>query len=67
MHQSNGTHSALEPSASLYDARTKKWKYRDWAEDFDDAKSKAENYARKFCKAVGLKESFPALGWKETG
>jgi hypothetical protein len=47
--------------------QTKKWKYRDWAEDFDDAKSKAENYARKFCKAVGLKESFPALGWKETG
>lgn len=61
------THSASGPSASLYDAKIKKWRYREWAEDFDFAKSKAENHARKFYNAVGLKEPFPGVEWKETG
>jgi hypothetical protein len=62
------THSALGPAAAVYDVRTKKWMYRDWAEDFDDGKRKAETFAQKFYRAIGnIKEPFPELDWKKTG
>lgn len=34
-------HSAGGPIASVYDAKTKKWVFREWAEDIDDGKRKA--------------------------
>lgn len=62
------THTAMGPVASVYDGKTKKWVYREWAEDFDDGKRKVETYARKFYRAIGtIKEPFPVLDWKETG
>lgn len=61
-------HSPMGPVVSVYDARTKKWVHREWAEAFEDGKYKAEAYARKFYKAIGtIKEPFPVLDWKETG
>jgi len=62
------THSAAGPIASVYDAKTKKWIFREWAEDFDDGKRRAEAYAQKFYRAIGtIKEPFPVLEWQATG
>jgi hypothetical protein len=62
------THSAMGPAASVFDAKTKKWfSNREWADDIDDAKARAERIAKGWYKYVGLKEPFPALEWKETG
>lgn len=61
-------HSAMGPAASVFDAKTKKWfSNREWADDIDDAKARAERIVRSWYKYVGLKEPFPALEWKETG
>jgi hypothetical protein len=61
------THSAMGPGASVYDATNKRWAFREWVDNFEDGKAKAENYGRKFHRAVGIKEAFPALEWNETG
>lgn len=62
------THTVVGPAAAIFDANRKKWfPEREWAEDIDDAKQKAEALARKYCKAVNPKESFPQLRWTETG
>ena len=62
------THSAMGPAASIFDVKTKKWfSNREWADDIDDAKARAERIARSWYRHVGLKEPFPALEWKETG
>lgn len=59
-------HSALGPASAIYDAKRKKWwSEREWAEDIEDAKQKAEGRARKWYKAVGFKEPFPELRWTE--
>lgn len=39
------THTAVGPVAALYDAKVKKWRERQWSEDIDDAKAKAEAIA----------------------
>jgi len=62
------THSALGPAATIYDAKLKKWwPERDWAEDIDDAKRRAENRARLWYRYVGRKEPLPAIEWQPTG
>jgi hypothetical protein len=61
------THTAVGPVAALYDARVKKWRERQWAEDIDDAKGKAEAIARKWWYTLGRREPFPALNWQATG
>ncbi len=62
------THSALGPASTVYDARLKKWwPEREWAEDIEDAKRKAEARARQWYKYVGRKEPFPELHWTEMG
>jgi hypothetical protein len=64
----SATHSALGPAATVYDAKRKKWfAERDWAEDIEDAKKKAEFRARKWYAAVGRKEALPAIEWQATG
>lgn len=60
------THTAVGPVAALYDAKIKKWKERQWAEDIDDAKAKAEAIARKWWYTLGRKKPFPALNWQPT-
>jgi hypothetical protein len=62
------THTGVGPAAGVFDVKRQKWfKERDWAEDIEDAKQKAEALARKHCYAVNPKESFPQLRWTETG
>jgi hypothetical protein len=62
------THSALGPAATVYDAKLKKWwPEREWAEDFDDAKRKAEARARLWYRYVGRRELFPDVEWHPTG
>jgi hypothetical protein len=62
------THTAMGPIMTIYDAKLKKWwPNREWADDIDDAKSKAESRARTWYRYVGRKEPFPPLEWKETG
>jgi hypothetical protein len=62
------THSALGPAATIYDAKLDKWWLeREWAEDIEDAKRKAEARAHKWYRYVGRKEPFPPLQWTETG
>ena len=62
------THSALGPAATVYDAKLKKyWQEREWAEDIEEAKQKAEARARQWYRCVGRKEPFPNLEWTATG
>ena len=62
------THSALGPAATIYDAKLDKWWLeREWAEDIEDAKRKAEARARQWYRYVGREEPFPPLQWTETG
>ncbi len=62
------THTGLGPASAIFDAKRKKWfAEREWAEDIEDAKQKAEARARKYCSAVNPKVSFPELRWTETG
>jgi|GEM_PF-4084257 hypothetical protein len=62
------THSSMGPGASVFDAKTKRWfSNREWADDFDDAKGRAERIARNWYRHVGRKDPFPVLDWKETG
>lgn len=62
------THTALGPATTIYDVKLKKWwPEREWAEDIEDAKRKAEARARLWYRYVGRKEPFPALQWAETG
>jgi hypothetical protein len=61
------TQTAVGPVAALYDAKVKKWRERQWAEDIDDAKAKAEAIARKWWYTLGRREPFPALNWQATG
>jgi hypothetical protein len=61
------THTTVGPMSAIYDVKTKKWwNCRQWAEDIDDAKVKAENAARNWYKYLGIRDSFPALVWTET-
>jgi hypothetical protein len=62
------TPSRLGPAAAIFDAKRKKWfAEREWAEDIEHARQKAEPLARKNCKGVNPKESFPQLRWIEYG
>jgi hypothetical protein len=62
------THTALGPAATVYDVRSSKWwPEREWAEDIEDAKRKAEARARKWYRSVGRKEPFLVLQWTATG
>jgi hypothetical protein len=62
------THTALGPAATIFDAKLKKWwPEREWAEDIDDAKRKAEARARQWYRYVGRKEPFPEPNWQATG
>ena len=62
------THTAVGPMTAMYDLKTNKWlKERQWAEDIDDAKKKAETAARAWYRVLGLREPFPTLVWTETG
>jgi hypothetical protein len=61
------TNTAVGPVAAIYDAKTNKWwNSRQWAEDIDDAKAKAEATARNWYKYLGATDSFPRLVWTET-
>ncbi len=61
-------HTAVGPMAAIYDVRTNKWwRERQWAEDIEDAKEKAENTVRVYYRALHLRDPFPALVWTETG
>lgn len=61
-------HTGAGPVATIYDAIRSKWfPEREWAEDIEDAKRKAENRARRWYTAVGRKEPFPTVEWKATG
>jgi hypothetical protein len=62
------THTAVGPVMGIYDAKLKKWwREREWAEDIEEAKHKAEARARRWYAAVGRKEPFPAIEWQATG
>jgi hypothetical protein len=62
------THVGLGPAAGIFDAKREKWfAEREWAEDIEDAKHKAEVRARKYCSAVDPKEPFTELRWAPTG
>ncbi len=62
------THTALGPGAGVFNVKTKKWcTNREWADDIEDAKRRAEGLARSWYKYAGRKEPFPALAWKATG
>jgi len=62
------THTAVGPVMGIYDARVKRWwPERQWADDIDDARAKAEAAARKWYRYVGRKEPFPAITWEPTG
>ncbi len=62
------THTALGPGAGVFNVKTKKWcTNREWADDIEDAKRRAEALARSWYKYAGRKEPFPALEWKATG
>lgn len=62
------THTGAGPVASIFDAKLKKWwPNREWSEDFDDAKKRAENLVRTWYRYVGSKTPLPAFEWKETG
>jgi len=62
------THSALGPAAAIYDAKLKKWwREREWSEDIEEAKQKAEARARSWYRYVGRKDPFPELVWTATG
>ena len=61
-------HTAVGPVVGIYDAKLKKWRDRQWAEDIDDAKAKAEATARNWWnRNIGRKEPFPPLNWQPTG
>lgn len=62
------TETGLGPGAGVFDVTAKRWlPNREWGDTIEDAQRKAENIARKYHRAVGLKEAFPALDWKQTG
>ena len=62
------THSAFGPVASVYDAkRNKWWSQREFAEDAEDAKRKAEALFRCWYRHIGCKERLPAINWEATG
>ena len=61
------THTAVGPVTAIYDVKHNKWwKERQWAEDIDDAKKKAEATVRVYYRALGLRDPFPTLVWAET-
>ena len=62
------THSALGPAATIFDASVKKWwPEREFAEDLDDARRKAEARVHKWYRYVGRKDPFPEIVWAPTG
>jgi hypothetical protein len=61
-------HTGLGPASAIYDAKRKQWwREREWAEDIEEAKHKAEAHARRWYAAVGRKEPFPAIESQATG
>jgi hypothetical protein len=63
------THTAVGPVMAIYDVKAnnnKWWRERQWAEDIDDAKAKAEATVRAYYRVLHLRDPFPALEWKET-
>jgi hypothetical protein len=61
-------HTAVGPVVGIYEAKAKKWRDRQWAEDIDDAKAKASATARNWWyRNIGRKEPFPPLDWQATG
>ena len=51
----------------IYDIRVNKFVMREWVEDFDKGKARAENEVRMWYRYAGRKEPFPELNWKTTG
>jgi hypothetical protein len=61
-------HTGLGPGWAIFDAGQEKWfREREWTDDIEDAKQKAESRARKYCSAVDSKLAFPAVVWTPTG
>ena len=61
-------HTAVGPMSAVYDLKANKWwRERQFAEDIEDAKKKAENTVRVYYRALRLRDPFPALVWTETG
>jgi|HubBroStandDraft_6_1064221.scaffolds.fasta_scaffold243123_1 hypothetical protein len=59
--------TGLGPGASVFDVKTgKSFSNREWADDMEDAKARAARMARGYHRAVGTKDPFPELVWKET-
>jgi hypothetical protein len=62
------THSAMGVRATVYDVKANSQVFHEYADDFEDGKRKAEDYARNLYRHIGtIRESFPALDWRETG
>lgn len=61
-------HTGLGPAMAIFDAKSGKWwPQREWADDIEDAKQKAERHARAYCRAVDPRSPLPEIRWAETG
>lgn len=62
------TNTGSGPGAAVFDVKhNKPFSSREWANDIEDAKQRAERIARDHCKHIGLQVPFPVLVWKRTG